>query len=62
MTSEQGILTIMGELRSVVADLQAQNKDLQAKLDALERENKALAESITPNNIRIVEKNKVENE
>jgi len=52
----------MGELRSVVADLQAQNKDLQAKLDALERENKALAESITPNNIRIVEKNKVENE
>ena len=61
MTPEQAILTIMGELRAVVADLQAQNKDLQAKLDSLERENKALSESYT-HQLRVVEKNKVENE
>jgi len=62
LTPEQALLTVIGEMRSVIADLQAQNKDLQAKLDFLEKENKELAESITPSNIRIVEKSKAENE
>ena len=48
MTSEQGVLTVIGELRTVVADLQEQNKDLQAKLDSLEQEKKSQKAVMVP--------------
>jgi hypothetical protein len=35
MTPEQGVLTVVGELRSIVSDLQAENKELKAKLESL---------------------------
>ncbi len=51
MNAEQGVLTVIGELRGIVFDLQERNKDLQAKLDSIEFEYKAYKEKYPIDNI-----------